>query len=102
MKIIDKALLSLFGLGVWCAYCGKRAPGLDPHHLWAKGLGAGSRLDISINLIGLDRRCHTLVHAGKIKKAALLAIVAKREGTTPEAITDEINRLLRLPKGATP
>ena len=62
------------------------------------------QIDIRENLICLGSTlkfqcpCHTLIHAGKIKRDQLLAIVAKREGTTPEAIIEKIQLIRRTPK----
>lgn len=103
MKIINKELLNEFRRPGRCEYCGRVCKKLrDPHHLWGRGLGGGERLDVRINLMSLgfafDCNCHGKFHNGQIKKEDLVAIVAKREGTTPEAIEEEIWRLRREPK----
>lgn len=95
MKIVDDALLLDFRLTFRCEVC-KKARDVDPHHVFSRGSG---RLDIAINLISLCRGCHNLTHAGKVKREQILAIVARREGWTPEDIEIEIWRLRRLPKG---
>lgn len=75
---------------------------LEVHHLFAKGMGGGGRIDMPYNLIGLCGLCHFRLHTGKITRQELLDFVAERENTTPEWITSEIYRLRRLPKDASP
>lgn len=69
---------------------------VQPHHVWAKGMGGAGRMDVAVNLIALDIHCHAAVHAGKITRNKLLTIIAKREGTTVAAIERKIYRLRRL------
>lgn len=95
MIIKDDDLLHAFRLQTRCEWCGQPTPGCDPHHLHARGLGGGSRLDIAINLIGLCRRCHNDCHAGNVTSSDLRAVIARREHTTQDAIQTEIWRLLR-------
>ena len=97
MKIIDDVLLLAFRLKGICEWC-KRRGGVDPHHLFARGLGGGHRLDIEINLISLCRTCHDAVHMGSIMRCDLLAIVARRERMTQDAILDAIRDLKRAPR----
>lgn len=97
MKIVDEKLLHKFRLKTRCELCLKVWP-VDPHHLLAKGMGGGSRLDHKLNLISLCRKCHTLFHAGRIPKVDLLEVVGKREGLTVDEIETEIYRLLRAKK----
>jgi hypothetical protein len=78
--------------------CCKRRPPCEAHHVWFRGMGGGSRLDVPINLIALCRQCHNQVHAGVIRRDDLLAIVALREGMLQDDIEAEINRLKRSPK----
>lgn len=100
MRIEDKGLLREFALKRRCEYCGKTTPGVlaDPHHLFARGMGGGGRLDIRINLISLCREDHNAVHAGHIMRTDLLALVAQREGTSQDEIRAEIARLRKAPK----
>jgi hypothetical protein len=67
--------------------------GCDPHHVFARGRSDGFRLDIRINLIALDRRCHNWAHAGQIARKQLLAIIATRENRAADDIELEIIRL---------
>ena len=100
MEVHNPELLRQFREKGKCEFCGQRSgTGLDPHHIFSKGIGGGSQLDVAINLIALCRMCHRYYHNGKIYRQELLEIVAKREGTTLEAIVDEIYRLRRTPKG---
>lgn len=93
MKIEDPDLLFQFRLKLRCEHCGKRGP-VDPHHLFSRGFGGGTRLDIAINLIALCRKCHDEFHNGKIKLFDLLKIVAKRHNRSAGSIEKEINRLI--------
>lgn len=96
MKVIDEKLLGEFR-GWLCEWCGLREWSV-PHHLWARGMGGGGRLDVRINLISLCAFCHNDVHAGLIQRCDLLAVVAARERTTQGRIEAEIYRLRRTPK----
>ena len=80
-----------------CEWCKKKGA-VDPHHLFCRGIGGGSRLDVRINLIALDRNCHNLFHNGHILRADLLVVVAQRENCLQDDIEAVIGLLLRLPK----
>ena len=100
MRIVDEALLETFRQPGPCSWCGRWFPRLDAAHVFAKGLGSGSRLDVTQNLVSLCRQDHSMSHAGKSPtRAELLAIVAEREGVSLEDIEVEIFRLRREPKG---
>jgi hypothetical protein len=92
--IHDEHLLEKFRRTLRCEWCGRRGY-VNPHHLWARGAGGGSRLDIRINLMAMCHVCHREVHDGKIKRQDLLATVAIREGLHQDDISREINRLKR-------
>ena len=94
MIVIDEPLLDSFR-NAPCELCGRRPA--SPHHLWAKGAGGGSRLDLPINLIALCPPCHQNVHAGNIPRSLLLLAVARRERTTPGKIQDIIWKMRRTP-----
>lgn len=101
MKIIDEALLDEFRQSGYCEWCGRWFVRLDAAHVFARGMGGGGRLDVRVNLLGLCRRDHDLHHAGhKPTRDDLIALIAKREGLTPEAVVAEITRLRNLPKGS--
>ena len=100
MRVVDKALLAVFRSAQRCEWCGKATPeGCHPHHLWGRGLGGGSRLDIRLNLAALCARCHRLHHDGhRPLKCDLLAIVAAREHTTQDRIERVVYKIRRTPK----
>lgn len=99
MTIVDDSLLDEFRGTIACGWCRRVSQGrLDPHHLFGRGHGGGSRLDHRWNLIALCRACHNDVHAGHIRRADLLAMVAVREGVLQDQIEAEIYRLLRTAK----
>ncbi len=59
-------------------------------------MGAGSRLDVPMNLTSLCRLCHVMAESGKrVKEIAnrLLEIVAAREGMTPAALAEILTKL---------
>jgi len=92
--IINDKLLAEFRQKERCERCWSRN-GIQPHHLFSRGLGGAWRFDIRVNLIALCLVCHTSVHNGCIDREELLAIVAKREKTTPQAIQEQIWHLRR-------
>ena len=94
MRIVNEDLLAEFRRYQSCEWCGKRCwP--DPHHVFCRGMGGGSRLDIRINLLALCRECHSQVHGGEIRRIDLLMVVAGRENVQIDAIVEEIWRLRR-------
>jgi hypothetical protein len=101
MIIVDEKLLDRDFRGRHtCGLCGKTRT-CEPEHWKCRGLGGGSRLDISINLLAVDRECHTKVHAGSISKEAVQKEIAGREGLTMSEIEDTVWHFLRLSKGTT-
>lgn len=97
----NEDLLEYFRNRPACEVCGKppaRGTRLDPHHIKARGIGGGSRLDVALNLVALCRRCHDRVHSGMIATITLWSIVAKREGLScGDGAEGAIYRLLRTP-----
>ena len=87
-----------------CGWCESWCRWREAHHVVARGMGAGRRLDVPINLIALGcsadwHSCHTFIHqAGKDVQRKVLEILAKRENTTPEDIEAVVWCLLRIPK----
>lgn len=102
MRIIHEPTLDRFRQPRTCEYCFKACSSPDPHHLSAKGMGGGGRIDLACNLISLCRECHTSLHDGNIDRAELLNVVARREKTTIDAIRTVIYLVRRLPKDAGP
>ena len=67
-----------------CEVCGKSGNvKLEVHHIWAKGIGGGSRLDVGMNLIVVcakyDGNCHDKAQANQISKRELWGIATERE-----------------------
>lgn len=99
----DETLLFYFRSKHLCEWCGKErlfAESFDPHHIEARGMGGGKRLDVALNLMAVHRLCHSEIEAGGAKaKRKCLEIVAKREGLSgPDEVQEAIYRLLRTPK----
>ena len=108
MKIVNEPLLKLFRQKPHCEICGRRSDGwLDPHHIHAKGMGAGHRMDHRFNLLAVCRCCHNKIHMANLTidgraatKEDLLFIVAQREGVAQESIEMVLHLIQRLPKDA--
>lgn len=83
MTIKDEAVLDRFRQADRCEWCGCGTGGnADPHHVMAKGMGGGNRLDHDLNIVSLCRRCHTAHHAGNgPTQEQLFEVIAKRELT---------------------
>lgn len=80
MKIVNvDAMIDLHEEISWCEFCDKTGEKLDCHHIYARGMGGGSRLDIPINLIILCRTCHDKAQNGRISRRELWGIAAERE-----------------------
>jgi len=99
MQILDEPLLQLFRDTRRCEVCGKRGP-VQPHHLLARGIGGGGRLDIRANLVAVcfgpgTKDCHGRIHQGIIKRDTLWLIVAKREKRSVASLQEEVWRLRR-------
>lgn len=108
MRIPNNKLLKLFRTPGYCELCGFFVRKREPHHLRAKGMGSGGRLDIRCNLLALggteklpDGRvrftchCHKLFHAGKVSFMELVKIAAAREKVSPEAIVEVLDWMRR-------
>lgn len=61
-----------------CEVCGVGGK-LEVHHIFARGMGGGGRLDIPWNLIILCVDCHCKAQAGAIERRLLLGMAAERE-----------------------
>lgn len=97
MKKAVPELMERFRRKRRCEWCNCPLPnGADPAHIFSRGAG---QVDIAGNLVALCRKDHNRNHAGlEPTPKQLLALAAKREGTTPEAIRAEVYRIRRLPK----
>lgn len=83
MKVIDEDLLDEFRAGGACEWCHCVFPRLRPHHLYARGMGGGGRLDLRLNLVALCDHCHAATHdGGRPRRAELLEHVACRHNLT--------------------
>lgn len=103
MTIHDESTLDLFRGPGRCDLCGALHSNRHPHHWRCKGMDGGSRLDVRFNLAACcPVPCHLKAHQGKLESEFVLGKIAKREGTTPDAIREAINWILRLDKDATP
>lgn len=106
MTIIDDELLATFRLGGTCDNCLRRCKQRVPHHLKARGMGGGKRLDIRLNLLSLGPDfvccCHRSHHdVNEPSYRELLGIVARREGQEPNDVECVLNILIRLPAAPT-
>lgn len=101
MRIVDERLLREFRGPGHCEFCGRWFSQLDAAHVFARGMGSGSRLDVPENLVSLDRYCHTSHHDGLAPmRCDLLAVIAAREGCLQHEIEAYIRLLQRLPRGS--
>ena len=83
MRIVDEDLLWTFRRLPQCERCKARNNNdIHPHHIIARGMGGGRRLDSRYNLVGLCARCHRLTHDGHIPRSELWRIVESREKLT--------------------
>lgn len=103
MIIRDEKLLDFFRGAGACELCGKGCMRREPHHVIAKGMGGGRRLDIRINIVavgsspGMECQCHNNVDTAS-EKSRCLRIIAERERTTVEAIEAATAFILDLDK----
>lgn len=97
MRVMDEALLDVFRARA-CEWC-MAPPRSEAHHIYAKGIGGGARLDVPLNLISLCRSCHGKVHMGIISREKFWIQVAAREGLESGDVAKEaVWRLLRKGK----
>ena len=101
MIVIDEALLAEFRYSGTCERCGRRLAPLSAHHaLIKRGMGGGRRLDLKENVAGLcEIPCHNAAENSKEVEREVQEIVARREGTTVEALFEWLWAVLRAPKG---
>lgn len=102
MIIIDEKMLTNFRGPGMCQFCGRYChKDREASHLFARGMGSGSRLDIEINLMALggpwECKCHHLSHSeGKPSRADLLNKKSKYVGAPAHSIEEAIKFLQRL------
>jgi hypothetical protein len=95
MILVDENLLYRFRGPGKCEWCDKHHQARHPHHLLARGMGGGGRLDHRLNLIALCPVCHNEVHCGVIMRCDLLAKVAVREGILQREILNKLYEIRR-------
>lgn len=88
MRIINPELLKAFHLPGPCELCGRMCKEREPHHVIAKGMGGGRRLDSVYNMVAVGRGhacpCHS-TFADSIKgSTASWGAIARRQGCTPD------------------
>lgn len=94
MTATDEDLLRYFRKRC-CDLCSAPAPS-EPHHVHARGMGGGSRLDKCLNLVSVCRPCHQRCEDyPKLMKPKCLAAIARREGLTAGVVQRAIWRMLR-------
>lgn len=104
MRIVDEKLLRTFRVAGPCEYCKRWCQVREPHHLFGRGCGGATRLDVRINLIALGSsrlfacQCHQEIHAGRVSREDLLLIVSAREGLLQHQIEEQIYAMRRAPK----
>ena len=106
MKIINhKALGEIKRRCPTCELCQRKATA-HAHHWQSRGVGGGSRVDASINLVAICEDCHSRYHSSSLgmtrkeAKKKMLKIIAKREKVSESYILDELNWLNKLDKNA--
>lgn len=98
VRVINDKLLREFRMMGVCAWCNRRFPEVDPAHIYSRGAG---RVDIRCNIVNLCRKCHTTSGTANEgngqhpNRQDLLEISAKREGMTPDEITETVFRIRR-------
>lgn len=98
MRIVMETTLDLFRGRGPCEMCRARCEARDPHHVFAKGMGGGNRLDITCNLIGCCRTCHSTKADTAEDKQRCLEIIAARERVSVDVIKRVLFFILQLDK----
>jgi hypothetical protein len=105
MKIVNETILDEFRTPGRCEFCRQFCPVREPHHVLARGIGGGGRMDVPVNLLALGATrpfpaclCHGRIHNGRIDRAELLEVIAHRESLDQAEVLDILYRLRRAPK----
>jgi hypothetical protein len=100
MRVVDDEVLSLARSVGRCEKCGRRLYPLSPHHCFIKrGMGGGRRLDLPENIASLcEIPCHNAAEHSEAFNEEVREIVAKRVGTTAQAILEWLWLCLRTDK----
>ena len=101
MKHIDEALLESFRNKRRCDLCGLPVYNVrpEPHHVYPKGMGSGSRVDIRENIMAVHWKCHRSIEDGNVHREVCWLIVALREKLTVEECKASVMRVINAPKG---
>lgn len=98
MIVKSEKTLQLFRGLKWCAWCGRQAQ-CQACHVFARGHGGGTRLDIALNLFSGCPDCHAAQHAGRRPILCdRLTIVAAREGMLQDQVERQLRRIMSAPK----
>lgn len=62
----------------YCERCGRRDMPIHVHHVRARGMGSGKRMDVPGNLISLCALCHDAAHRGVVSREEIWRIVERR------------------------
>lgn len=93
MKIVNPSLLIQYRIPGRCELCGKLCRKREVHHaVYARGLGAGRQLDISLNIISCGstkdmHECHSKINTVEGRERCI-AIIAEREKCTPSVVVE--------------
>ncbi len=99
MRVVSEETLEWFRKGGPCQWCHRGAPRRHPHHLISRGMGGGTRLDLTINLVALCPVCHGLTHQGQEPcREDLLAVVATRYSLLQPEVLARLYLFVRAPK----
>lgn len=98
MKVINQELLRQFARAGRCELCGSSCKHCHAHHLLARGMGGGGRVDIPENLLALCPPCHRKTHDGHVKLEVLVKLVGERMGLAPDVVLERIWEIRRRRK----
>ncbi len=99
MKIVNEKTLALFRAAGPCEHCRKWQDRRDPHHVTSRGHGAGTRIDLKENLVGLCRACHSRYGDDPRHKEFFLTLIAERENfKNADAVMDYLYSVRNAPK----
>ena len=98
MKVVDELYLEYVRQQP-CSLCAAPPPS-QPHHLQARGMGGGSRLDVALGVLPLCVFCHQKVHNGNIHRRTLWELIDHKHGLEPGTAQVAVWKLLRREKRA--
>ena len=97
MIVISEAVLDQFRGTRRCELCFVTRH-CFPHHVWARGMGGGTRLDVDCNLIAVCHGCHMDIHEGIIGRGEVVGAVSRRMKISAAEIEQRVWDLRRAPK----